>query len=249
MNYGDYLELRRRAEKRLTSVSAWPFLAFQSVAFVLMFLRGPHELTIAFLSGCVGLVFTAGTWMLVRQRSGANRERRREAIDETLDEAVSIGWPIEEPSPRELRLLASLLDDDLETRAGFGKAMVWLTAIGAVLWLPAVLLANADTGIIPFQGTGFEFFLLWLAMLGGTFIVQRRARRITDRRVRSVLDRATVWDPGKPKRQPEAAEWQDEYEAPAGKAKVQAAESEINWQLDADGEISDEPEATRRRYR
>ena len=239
MEYQDYLELRRRAEKRLMLITAWPFVAFQSFAFTLMFLRSPQEFYFAFLAGCGGLLFTAGTLLLVRKRTAANRERRRDAIDETLEDAVEIGWPIEEPSPRELRLLASLLDDDLETRAGFGKAMVWLSAIGAVLWLPAFLTANADSGIIPFQGTGVEFFALWLLMLGGTALYQRRARHAASRRVRAALGRATVWSNRKRTRPAEAAWWRDDDNEADEKPKRAIWNDEMNARLGDDGEFSD----------
>lgn len=247
MEYQDYLELRRRAEKRLTSISAWPFVAFQSIAFTLMFMRSSQEFYFAFLAGCGGLVFTAGTLLLVRKRTAANRERRRDAIDETLEGTVETGWPIEEPSPRELRLLASLLDDDLETRAGFGKAMVWLSAIGAALWLPAFLAANTDRGIIPFQGTGFEFFVLWLLMLGGTALYQRRVRHAASRRVQAALDRATVWSNGKRRRPSEAAWWNDEDDAADEKPKRAIGNDEVDARLGDDGEINNDVSTMRRR--
>lgn len=241
MDYQDYLELRRRAEKRLTVISAWPFVAFQSVAYLLMFGRSSQQFAIAFLAGCVSLIFTAGTYQLVRRRTATNREQRRDAIDVTLEDAVATGWPLEEPSPRELRLLASLLDDDLETRAGFGKTMVWLTAIGATLWLPAFYTANMNTGIIPFQGTGLEFFALWLFMLAsaGLMLYHRRARKAAERRVRTTLERTSSgWNTAKLKRPPEAPWWRDEDEDAGEKLKREAWDDETGAPLGDDGELS-----------
>ncbi|MFN8378292.1 MAG: hypothetical protein U0452_06425 [Anaerolineae bacterium] len=247
MEYQDYLELRRRAEKRLMLISAWPFVAFQSFAYLLMFMQYPQDLFVAFFAGCGALLFTAGTLLLVRRRTAANRERRRQVIDETLEDAVSTGWPIEEPSPRELRLLASLLDDDLETRAGFGKAMVWLTALATALWLPSAYFAVRETGIIPFQGSGIEFFTIWLFTLGGVSFFQRRARRAADRRVRAALDRATVWSHRKRRHPSEATWWDDDGETPAEKPKREATSQDAPWQLDDDGELQDDSNVAHRR--
>ncbi len=244
MDYADYAELRRRAEKRLTIISVWPFLLVQAVAYLLMFARSDPDLGIPMFAGVAAAGTAIATTLIYRRRTAANRAVRRAAIDETLEDAVSIGWPIEDPTPRELRLLAALLDDDLETRAGIGKVMVWATVLGALFWFPTFFMAFNGTGIIPFQGTGFEFFLLWLIALGAFRHFHQRTRHVADGRVRAALERATVWSGDKAKRA-EAPWWNDDEEF----EKPKRNDSDIPPPAIADdGEFDDGLEGLPRRH-
>lgn len=242
MDYQDYFELRRRAERRLTVITMWPLLAFQAAAYFLMMIRSPLDLGIPILAfiGAAGIM--AVTFGVYRWRTAANRERRRDAIDETLEDAVETGWPVEDPAPRELRLLASLLDDDMETRAGTGRAAVWASAAATLLWMPTYVLAGSlmyRDMWGPWQIVYVFLFMVWLAISGGFMFLHQRQRGQSDERVKATLQRVSRPLAGKLKRPAEAPWWRDEDDEADEKPKRAIWNDEMDVRLGDEGEISD----------
>jgi hypothetical protein len=217
MDYADYAELRRRAEKRLTILSIWPFAAFQVATTGLAVLFGPNNLNFIFVAGVGAFGLMLASAFIQRGRTAANRAVRRRAIDETLDDAVEMGWPLEDPTPRELRLMAALLDDDLEVRAGMGRVIVWSMASAWILWILTFFAAVSFSPSWQLAGL-MGGLVLWISGLTLMGSVQQRARRASEARVRSALSRSSVWNPAKPKRSAEAPWWQEEADD-AGKPK------------------------------
>lgn len=244
MDYDDYAELRRRAERRLTVIPAWPFVAFQAAACAAMLIRDPFDRGIPFLAGigAFGLLVIAA--VIYVTRTAANRRLRRTVIDETLRDAVEMGWPLEAPSARELRLSAALLDDDLETRADSGRVILWSMGGAWLLWIVLYFATGAysyGTGLVAVAGS----FVLWLAGLGGLSFFQQRRRRAADKRVRGALERATVWSGHKTKRTLEAPWWTDDDDVEKPKRLVME-EEELLRAAD-DGELPDDFDRLRRR--
>jgi hypothetical protein len=236
MDFDDYAELRRRAERRLTVFSIWPLLLFQLVAYTLNVLRNPLDLAVPLLIVLAALGFMIWSVLRYRRRTAANRVVRRAAIDESLQEMVDTGWPLQDPSARELRLLASLLDDDLEARAGTGRAVVLASIVAATLQWPLVFFyAGSRSYYTNMSDLTTFFFLLWLIVFGALLFVQARRRKIAGRRVRSALSRAGVWNPAKPKRSAEAPWWSEDDEVE--KPKRLLMEEEEVLRMDDDGEL------------
>jgi len=250
VEYQDYLELRRRAEKRLTVISIWPLVMFQATAYVLMMIRDPRDLGIPWLAFVGAAGITAVTFGIYRWRTAANRKVRRHAIDDTLEGAVEIGWLVEDPTPRELRMIASLLDDDMETRAGLGRVAIWASAAAALLWLPTYVLAGSlmyREMWGPWQVLYAFLFMFWLAISGGFMFLHQRQRRQSERRVNITLQRASRPMADKPKRPAEAPWWRDEDDEVAEKPKRGTWNDEVSAQPGDDGEISDGYDAERHR--
>ena len=242
MDLHDYLELRRRTEKRLTVISIWPLLIFQAAAYFLMMIRGAYDLGIPLLAFAGAAGFTAVTLGIYRWRTAANRKVRRRAIDAMLEDAAEIGWPVEDPTPREMRMLTSLLDDDMETRAGIGRVVIWASAAAAVLWLPTYMLAGSlmyRDMWGPWQVLYAFLFIFWLTISGGFMFLHQRQRRKSEGRVNAALQRASRPMADKPKRPAEAAWWRDDDNEADEKPKRAIWNDEVDARLGDDGEFSD----------
>ena len=250
MNDGIYLELRRRAEKRVTVLGAGPLLAFQVLFYGLMLIRSPYDMGIPMLATIMSFCIVVAMTLLYRRRTAANKAVRRRAIDDTLTDALDMGWPLDNPTPRELRLLAALLDDDMDTRAGYGRVMVWSSLLAAILWPITYFAALSAT----FSWTLYDenmvmLFGFWLVGWGGMTLVHRRARRASDQRVQAALDQAGDWSMSKRKRPAEAPWWNEADEAPEEKPKTDAWAYEADVLLGDDGEIDDGMDSFRPRRR
>jgi hypothetical protein len=241
MDYDDYAELRRRAEKRLTVVPVWPLLLFQAIAYFMMMARHPQDFgtpTIAFLSaaGITGI-----SWFVHRRRSAANKSVRRAAIDDTLQEMLDTGWPIEDPTARDLRLLAIILDEDIEARAGWSFMAVQSGAAAVIGWVVTFIVASS-LSIGPNYGPTFLIyvflFLIWLLSVMGFRWLQLRQRRQSETRARTILARTSGRLTGKPKRSVEAP-WWDEDADPDKPRRVLLEEDEM-LRVEDDGELPDE---------
>lgn len=247
MNHSIYLELRRRAEKRLTILTIWPLVTFQIIFYGLMLIRSPYDLGIPLVATLMSFCIIPATNLIVRRRTAANRRVRRAAIDGALEDAIEMGWPLEDPTPRQLRLLAALLDDDLETRAGIGRVMVWSSIVAAICWvltyaasMSVLYSARADAGASLF------YFTVWLAALGVFRWFHARSRRASGQRVQAALARAGDSMPVKAKRPAEAPWWRDEDDEPGEKLKHDVWNDEADVLLGDDGEISDRTSSTAR---
>ena len=248
MDYADYAELRRRAEKRLTRLSAWPLVLFQGTAYFLMMIRNPLDLGIPMLATLMAFGIGGVLLFVYRRLTAANKQVRRRAIDETLDDAIETGWPLEDPTPRELRLMASLLDDDMEARSGMGRVVVWSAAAAVMIWLFTYMMAGSMMYLEmfgPYQVIYPLIFMFWLAVLGGLTFGHRQVRKASAERVRTALKRATVWNPAKPKRAVEAPWWNEDFDDEKPKRIV--VEEEEVVRVDDDGELPDDFDAIRRR--
>lgn len=249
MDYADYAELRRRAEKRLTVISAWPLVLAQGAGYLLMAIRSPLDLGIPMLATMFAAGFTGVAFLVYRQRTAANRRARREAIDGALEEAVDAGWPIEEPSLRDLRLLATLLDDDMDTRAGIGRVVVWSSAAAVLVWVLTFVVAGSlmyREMWGPWQIIYPFIYTVWLGMFGAFALLHRGQRRQSEQRIRAALRRASGRLISKPKRAAEAPWWTDDEQPALDKRKRTAPDEEWLPALDDDGEIADDFDAPRR---
>lgn len=245
MTYPAYLELRRRAEKRLMVLKAGPLLSFQIIFYGLMVIRAPYDGGVPLLAAGMSICIIAAMFVLYRVRTAANRKVRRAAIDGALEDMVETGWPLEDPSPRQLRLLAVLLDDDLETRAGYGRALIWSSIAAAIGWV-LTLWQISYLSVYRIQGYGLEFLAFWLLLLGGLTLYHQRARKAAERRVRAALDGTSSWNTAKPKRLAEAPWWHDEDDAPGEKPKRTAWDDEAELLIGDDGELNGGNEAAYR---
>jgi hypothetical protein len=242
MDYVDYTELRRRAEKRLTVLSVWPVVAYQLIAYAAVFLFNPSTYLLSVPAGVGAFFLMVLAFAVQPARTGANRKVRRRAIDDTLAYAEATGWPLENPTTRELRVAAALLDDDLETRAGVGHALQWSLAAAWGLWILTFIVGyffSPGAELIVLAGG----FTLWFGVLGVLLFGHQQARRAADGRVRLALDRLAVNNPPRHKRDAAAPWWDDE--ADSEKPKRVLLEEEEVLRVDDDGELSalweDEP--------
>ncbi|MFN8378293.1 MAG: hypothetical protein U0452_06430 [Anaerolineae bacterium] len=238
MNYTIFVELRRRAEKRLIVLKAGPLLTFQLLFYGLMVVRAQDDLGIPTLATLMSFCIVAAMWFLYRARTAANRRVRRTAIDRTLEDSIEMGWPLENPSPRQLRLLAGLLDDDLETRAEFGRSLIALSVMAAIGWV-LTLWQTSYMAIYDLQGYGLEFLALWLVAFGGLMLLSKRPRKAAEQRVRAALEGAGAWDVNKKKRPTEAPWWRDDADEATEKPKHESWANEADGVLGDDGEFND----------
>jgi hypothetical protein len=248
MDFVDYIELRRRAEKRLANFSIWPLLLFQCFAYGLVIIGGASSLVFPLLATLASFGLAGVSLFVYWRQTAANRAVRRRAIDETLEEAVDAGWPLENPSLRDLRLLATLLDDDLDTRSGQARAAVWSSLLAASLWPVTYLTAayNQYAFSASFRFYGLLFFGVWLVACGGLWWSHRRTRHASTERTRSALVRASLWGVEKAKIAAEAPWWSEDDGEPAlVKRKRTVLGEEISPLLDDDGEIADDFDALR----
>lgn len=237
MDFADYAELRRRAEKRLTVLTVWPLVAFQVTFYGLMVIRSPYDLGIPFLATLMSFCIIPALLLLTRRRTAANKRVRRPAIDETLKDAVEMDWPLEDPTPRQLRMLAALLDDDMETRAGIGRMLVWSSISASVFWVFTYAAAVSNPYSYQVNNVASPFFLVaWIGTLGILRWSHERARRASQRRVETALARASDLTSVKAKRPAEAPWWHDEDEDE--KPKRLGDDFEGNVWLTEDGELS-----------
>jgi hypothetical protein len=247
MDFADYAELRRRAEKRLTVLTVWPLVAFQVIMYALMLMRSPYDLGLPLLATVVSLCFVPAALLIHRRRTAASRAVRRRAIDETLEDSIEMGWPLEDPTPRQLRLMAALLDDDLETRAGIGRVLVWSSVAAVFLWVLTYADASTHQWMGWSTGTSVFFFVAWVALLSVLRAVHGRARRAAEQRVTTALARAGDTMPHKAKRPVEAPWWRDEDDIEKPKRLAEPPDGG-QW-LGEDGELTDEDYPPRRATR
>jgi hypothetical protein len=235
MDYLDYAELRRRAEKRLTVLPVWPVVAYQLFAYAAVFLFNGSNYLLSVPAGVGAFFLLVLAFVVHPSRTAANRNVRRRAIDDTLAYAEATGWPLENPTARELRVAAALLDDDLETRAGVGRALQWSLAAAWGLWILTFLVGY-------FYSPGAEFialagnFILWFGLLGILLFAHQQARRAADGRVRSALDRLALNSPPRRKRDGAAPWWDDQAEQEKPKRVLLEEET---LRVDDDGELAD----------
>jgi hypothetical protein len=222
----------------------------QILFYVLMLIRSQYDLGIPMLATLISFGAVIAMTLIYRRRTAANKAVRRRAIDDTLTDALDMGWPLEDPTPREMRLLAALLDDDMETRAGYGRVMVWSSLLAAILWpLTYYAAANALYTMTLYSANILMLFAFWLIGWGGMSLAHRRARRAADRRVQTALDQAGEWSTSKRKRPAEAPWWNEEYDAPEEKPKTDAWAYEADVLLGDDGEMDDSMDTFRPRRR
>jgi hypothetical protein len=128
----------------------------------------------------------------------------------------------------------------MDTRAGYGRMLVWSSVLAAILWPVTYFAAvNAQFSMTLLEVNIVTMFVIWATALGGMTLVHRRARRVADARVQTALDQSDTWSTSKKKRPAEAPWWRDEADEADEKLKRDAVADQAELLLDDDGEFYD----------
>lgn len=183
LNFLDYLELRRRVEKRLSR--PLPLLAHTLVFGVSALLigllgfysfRNPNVLDYYFILPGLGQfvavwsggLFLHGLWAFVR--SGALGGARGKAIEAEMRARLEQGDSYLSDNPKDLFRLHGLLEDDVRKRSGIFWLMLTAIFINALIWIPwAIYEPYSSFGwlIGLFLGMGYLPALAWSAWRRG----------------------------------------------------------------------------------
>lgn len=143
----DYLELRRRIEKRLAKVN---WLLLHTILFVLMIgLAFAYRSDLAydtfspyyFIDPTYGFGFTVWSVILLGHtlwsfsRSGASGGRRGEMIEREMRERVQNDDTYLSDNPKDLFRIHGLLDEDIQKRAGVFYSLRFFAVVNALIWL------------------------------------------------------------------------------------------------------------------
>jgi hypothetical protein len=151
LNFLDYLELRRRVEKRLSRplpllAHTLLFGAGAPIIGLLDFyvLRGsyyfPYLVQPAFgqiVALWSGALFLHGIWAFLR--SGAMGSARGKAIEAEMRARLEQDDSYLSDNPKDLFRLHGLLEDDVRKRSGIFWLMLTVTFINALIWIPWAL--------------------------------------------------------------------------------------------------------------
>ena len=195
----DYLELRRRIEKRLATVN---WLLLHSILFVvvtgllLMTLTAgtPNFYTGYFILPPIGYAMTAWSVLLLLHtfwtyaRSGATASRRNEMIEREMSERVQNEDTYLSDNPKDLFRIYGLLEEDIQKRAAIFNILRIFATLNMIVWLGSAL-RDGLTSSFAWQsviGIGLAF----LPVLA--FNAWQRSRH--EGRVRKLLSSATPAD-------------------------------------------------------
>jgi Na+/proline symporter len=166
----DYLELRRRIEKRLAKAN---WLLLHSLLFVVvtgvllaLFSAGTPSIPLGFfIVPPIGYAMTAWSVILLLHtlwyfsRSGASPNRRSEMIECEMRERVENQDSYLSDDPKELFRIHGLLDEDLQKRAGVFYSLRLFVTLNLFAWLGSLLSDGLRSSfawqVVPMLGIAF----------------------------------------------------------------------------------------------
>jgi hypothetical protein len=156
LTFLDYLELRRRVEKRL---AAGNWFLLHIIIFIIgatmIGLAGfhttydPDEYFFIFpyyghwVTFWSGVLLTHGLWSY--WRSGARGGKRDHVIESEMRERIKNNDLFLSDHPRDLFQLHGLLNDDIQKRASMTPILLFFVFINASIWIPWTLAGEART--------------------------------------------------------------------------------------------------------
>lgn len=186
-SYQDYVEIRRRVERRLVSgmtlvVHSGLFMLGLVALIAIWF--PPYEsggapLLNFGMGAWSGLLFLHSLWTL--RHSGSGTSRRLEAVRAEVEDRLEAEDTLLLANPRHVFRVSSLLDEDVRMRAGWVPALTFALFINCFLW--GLTLVQA-----PWSGAMWHVVLM-LAMLylPATYVVNQTRRRLRDGKLRQTL--------------------------------------------------------------
>ncbi len=178
----DYLELRRRVERRVGG-GLWLFLhigAFIAVVVTLLAPRPFYWINSYFIEPGAGQIMAIwslilaihGVWTFAR--SGAAAGARSRAIETEMRERLRNDDTYLSDNPKDLFRLHGLLEDDLRRRSSPTWVLTMYSIANALMWIPWAVFNDARDSF-PWQMTPMTAVFLLLPMLA--FSVFSRSRR------------------------------------------------------------------------
>jgi len=190
--YFDYVEIRRRIERRLASGRG---LVVHCLLFMLalagsiaMFAMYEGTSRVAwlnlFMAGWSGILLLHGIG--VYRYGGSSTTRRLAAVQAEINERIEAADTELLATPREAFRVQSLLDEDVRLRAGWVPALDFALLINCFIW-GMTLAVNATSGDV-------WFIVLMLSMfwLPATYAVNQTRRLIRDSKLRQVFSQRAV---------------------------------------------------------
>ncbi len=153
LTFLDYLELRRRVEKRLASVN--PLLLHGlifGVSTTIIGLMGYPQFYSGYfvypVNGHVvslwsGVLLAHGLWTY--WHSGARAGRRDHIIEDEMRQRLQANDMYLSDHPKDLFRLHGLLNDDIQKRASLIPMLLFFVFINTLIWIPWTLAGQANT--------------------------------------------------------------------------------------------------------
>lgn len=200
LTFLDYLELRRRVERRLASSQ---MLLMHSVFFVIviaaLLVNGTYsyqppdyrpQYLVTPLAGVIMALWSVGLLLhglWTYRASGAWHATRGQVVEDEMRQRLENTDDYMAADPQDLFQLHALLEDDIRERSGSTFTLLTFTIINAVIWVVWAIGAQAQNSfpwqVIPFLALGIYVPLLALS-------AWRRGRG--ERRVRKTLEVSTL---------------------------------------------------------
>ncbi|MFN8373835.1 MAG: hypothetical protein U0694_13285 [Anaerolineae bacterium] len=169
----DYLELRRRAEKRLAR-GTWLLVhtALFVVATIAMIANAGGRYNNGYfmqMNDSYGFAFWS--FLLVVHaiftyaRSGAAQGRRSRAIEEEMRERLRSEDTYLSDNPKDLFRLHGILEDDVRKRNSAVGLLTLYTIVNALIWIPWVSFSSMRDSV-PWQASPALAVLIFLPLLG-----------------------------------------------------------------------------------
>lgn len=186
--YFDYVEIRRRVERRLASGLglAAHTAVFVLAVFTLSAVFAPWSYSITAATGANLLMFgwsllLALHGLLAYRNAGTGQAQRNFALERELAERVDAGDTELLATPRHAFRVRALLDEDIRQRAG------WIVGVDAfllgnvVFWLSLLFMGTRYSSpwpVVPMLA------FLWFP---GIYVVNQVRRRLRDGKLRTIL--------------------------------------------------------------
>ncbi len=188
LTFLDYLELRRRVERRLAGAQ-WLFLHALLFIFVAVLAVSYAASTFSwwngrsyFLEPSYGQIMAVWSGVLAVhslwtfRHSGASSMARGDAVEAEMRERIDSDDSYLSDNPKILFRLHGLLDDDIRRRAGSVAALMLFAVGNAAVWIPWAIYTPEDS--FAWQITLFTGFLAGVLLLFGAMRRGRQEARL-----------------------------------------------------------------------
>jgi hypothetical protein len=170
----DYLELRRRIEKRLAG-GKWLLLHtalfFAAVLFFTAMRPPPPYYFDYYIQPGAGYfmvvwsLLLAAHGLLTYVRSGGSASRRGQAIEAEMRERIQNDDTYLSDDPKDLFRLHGILDDDIGKRSSSVSLLTIYTTINAMLWIPWAIFDGASDSF-AWTASPIMLIFIFLPLLG-----------------------------------------------------------------------------------